>query len=46
MNPISIALALAALLSVGFIVRWTTRRNTSQVRLDRGLRGYLTAGQR
>jgi hypothetical protein len=47
MHPsLSIAIAFAMFLSLGSLLRWTNRRNATQVRLDRGLRGYLAATQR
>lgn len=43
---LNIAIATAAIASGGLLWRWGGRGGTVQVRLDRGLRGYISTIQR
>lgn len=47
MHPvISIGVALTAIGTIGLILSWTRSRNERRIRLDRGLRGYISNFQR
>lgn len=45
-STVGMAVALTAIGAIGLVLSFTSWRNARRIRLDRGLRGYLSTNQR